>query len=132
MRVDRRGIELRRVGHDAVLLLILRAPLHALGRDRQRLSGICANDISHTGNTSSRSLPITPTYSSRPSMNCSTMAAVPRLVVDELHAPGELLVVLDDRRLRDAGRRLEEERLDDQREVQPLAAAPACVRAGPP
>ena len=28
---------------------------------RQLLSGICANDISHTGKTSSRSLPMTPT-----------------------------------------------------------------------
>jgi hypothetical protein len=45
----------------------------------QRFSGIFANDISHTGQTSSRSLPITPTYNSRPSTNCSMMAAVSRL-----------------------------------------------------
>ena len=43
---------------------------------RQLLSGNLANDISHTGNTCSRSLPITPTYSSRPSMNSSTIAGV--------------------------------------------------------
>ena len=43
----------------------------------QLYSDIFANDISHTGNTCSRSLPITPTYSSRPSTNCSTIAGVP-------------------------------------------------------
>ncbi len=41
--------------------------------------------------------------------------------MDELHAPRELLFVLDDGGLRDAGGRLEEERLDDEREAQPAA-----------
>ena len=40
--------------------------------------------------------------------------------MNELGATRELLLVLDDRRLRDAGRCLEEQRLDDQREAETL------------
>ena len=60
-------------------------------------------------------------------MNCSTMAAVPRLSWMKWTRFGQLLGVLDHRRLRDAGGRFEEQRLDDQRELHPLAAAAACV-----
>ena len=42
----------------------------------QLFSGIFENDISHTGNVCRRSLPITPQYSSRPSMNSSMIAGV--------------------------------------------------------
>ena len=49
-------------------------------------------------------------------MNCSTIAAGAELSWMNCTRLRELLVVLDDRRLRDAGRRLEEQRLHDQRE----------------
>ena len=96
---------------------------------RQRFSGICANDISHTGSTSSRSLPMHADVQ---------LAAVDELLddrrgaealVDELHALRELVLVLDDRGLRDAGRRLEEQRLDDQREPHRLRQRRLCVRS---
>ncbi len=62
-------------------------------------------------------------------MNCSTMAAVLQAFVDEGDALGQLLVVLDHRRLRDAGGRLEEQRLHDQR--KPELARQHGLAAGP-
>ena len=87
---------------------------------RQLLSDILANDISHTGNTRRRWLPMTPTYSSRPSMNCSTIAGVRMVSWMYLTRLMQLLFVGDHRRLRDADRRLVGQRLHDHRVAQPL------------
>ena len=50
-------------------------------------------------------------------------------LVDELHALLELLVGLDERRLRNAERRLFLERLDEDGKLEPLAAARCVCRA---
>ena len=52
--------------------------LHLALKVAMRLSSLesCANTISMGGRARGGSLPITPTYSSRPAMNSSTMAAV--------------------------------------------------------
>src|SRR5213593_2018884 len=76
------------------------------------------NVISTIGSTSSAALPMSPTYSSRPSISSSTIRRLAELLVDELHALREARVVFHDGRLRDAHGRVLEQRLDDQREAQ--------------
>ena len=120
---DRLGQILRRAAVDPVFLLVLHAPLHAVGGDplgvlrhvreeqlphRQRLQRLVAEDAD------------------------VELAAVDVLLddrrradafVDERDALLQLLVAVDDRRLRDADRGFLRQRLHDQRERQPLGPA---------
>ena len=125
-------VELRRVGHDPVLLLVLRAPLHALGGDVPAV-------VRHLRE---RHLPhredVEPIVAEHADIEFAAFDELlddgggAEAVVDELDAPGELLGVLHDRGLRDAGRRFEEQRLHDQRKVHVLRRARACGRGGRP
>jgi hypothetical protein len=113
-------VERRTVGGDAVGLLILGAPLRSFSRNVP-LTAVHAGE---------RHLPRRQHVDALVPQHADVhLAAVDvllddrrgaQLLVNELCPAGELLLVLDDRRLRDAGRRFEEQRFDDQREAETL------------
>ena len=87
---------------------------------------------SHTGSACSAWLPRMPTYSSRPSMYCSAMRRRADAFVDERDALLQLLVAVDDRRLRDADRGFLRQRLHDQRELRAASGGGSAGRCGTP
>ena len=128
----RRRAVVRRRRCRSVFLLVLHAPLHAVGRDplrlgrhvreeqlphRQRLQRLVAEDA----DVELAALDVLLDDRGRADA-----------VVDERDALVQLLVAVDDRRLRDADRRLLRERLHDQRERPAAWAGASGGRCGTP
>ena len=109
-----------RAAVDAVLLLILHAPLHPIGRNAFRA----------LGHVREKELPHGQRLQRLVAQNAHVeLAAFDVLLRDRRRADAlvnerdallQLLVAVDDRRLRDADRRLLRQRFHDQRELQPL------------
>jgi hypothetical protein len=103
-----------------VLLLVRGIPLHALGRDARRLVG----EVLEHHLPDRQHLEAPRAHDADVELAAVDVALDDRVgvlaLVDERDALLELLVRIDDRQLRDAGRALLRERLHDQRERELL------------
>ncbi len=90
---------------------------------RRPSSGSVSQRSSHTGNTSRRWLPTIADVHLAAVDEALDEGVGPDALVDEPHPLDQPLVIVDDRGARDADRGLLRQRLDDERERQPLGTA---------